>query len=239
MSPPVSRVVCPGRFDDIDTIEVVPARASDRRCARPRRSITRPLKEWPGGRYARRVSAPPSRGPRLRELGLHIGRFDAGSANAITDVSGVTVGHVTVWRDEPEPPAGRGVARTGVTAVAARPGRDAARRAGAGRHGGPERRGRAHRIDADRRLGLHRDARVPHVHARGGPRLRRRRSPGRGRRAARRDGGLRHPRRRRVRRQLALGGPDRAGRGRRRRPCGRRRRRRTPSPRAPSAAGPG
>ncbi len=27
------------------------------------------------------------------------------------------VGHVTVWRDEPEPPAGRGVARTGVTAI--------------------------------------------------------------------------------------------------------------------------
>lgn len=29
----------------------------------------------------------------------------------------MTVGHVTVWRDEPEPPAGRGVARTGVTAI--------------------------------------------------------------------------------------------------------------------------
>ena len=41
----------------------------------------------------------------------------SGSANAITDVSGVTVGHVTIWRDEPEPPAGRGIARTGVTAV--------------------------------------------------------------------------------------------------------------------------
>jgi D-aminopeptidase len=63
------------------------------------------------------VSAPPQRGPRLRELGLRIGRFEAGPANAITDVTGVTVGHVTVWRDEPEPPAGRGVARTGVTAV--------------------------------------------------------------------------------------------------------------------------
>jgi D-aminopeptidase len=58
-----------------------------------------------------------SRGPRLRELGLRIGRFEAGPANAITDVAGVTVGHVTVWRDEPEPPAGRGIARTGVTAV--------------------------------------------------------------------------------------------------------------------------
>ncbi|MGH3127221.1 MAG: P1 family peptidase, partial [Gaiellaceae bacterium] len=63
------------------------------------------------------MSAPPQRGPRLRELGLRIGRFEAGPANAITDVTDVTVGHVTVWRDEPEPPAGRGVARTGVTAV--------------------------------------------------------------------------------------------------------------------------
>ena len=32
-------------------------------------------------------------------------------------MTGVTVGHVTVWRDEPEPPDGRGIARTGVTAV--------------------------------------------------------------------------------------------------------------------------
>ena len=63
------------------------------------------------------MSAPAPRGPRLRELGLRIGRFEAGAANAITDVAGVTVGHVTVWRDEPEPPQGRGLARTGVTAV--------------------------------------------------------------------------------------------------------------------------
>ena len=61
--------------------------------------------------------SPPPRGPRLRELGLRIGRFETGPANAITDVSGVTVGHVTIWRDEPDTPDGRGVARTGVTAV--------------------------------------------------------------------------------------------------------------------------
>ncbi len=30
---------------------------------------------------------------------------------------GVGVGHATVWRDEPAPPAGRGIARTGVTVV--------------------------------------------------------------------------------------------------------------------------
>jgi len=35
----------------------------------------------------------------------------------VLDVSGVGVGHATVWRDEPDPPEGRGVARTGVTVV--------------------------------------------------------------------------------------------------------------------------
>ena len=33
------------------------------------------------------------------------------------DVPGVGVGHLTVWRDEPAPPRGRGVARTGVTVL--------------------------------------------------------------------------------------------------------------------------
>lgn len=47
-----------------------------------------------------------------------MGSLPAGRANGITDVPGVTVGHVTVWRDEPEPPHGRGVARTGVTVIA-------------------------------------------------------------------------------------------------------------------------
>jgi len=53
----------------------------------------------------------------LRDLGLRIGRFEAGPLNAITDVAGVAVGHVTTWRDEAPPTGGRGVARTGVTAV--------------------------------------------------------------------------------------------------------------------------
>lgn len=60
-------------------------------------------------------------GERLRDHGLRVGRLLPGAANAITDVPGVAVGHVTVWRDEPEPPAGRGVARTGVTAIVAAP----------------------------------------------------------------------------------------------------------------------
>jgi D-aminopeptidase len=53
----------------------------------------------------------------LREHGLRIGELDPGPANSIADVGGVRVGHVTIRRDEPEPPAGRGIARTGVTAV--------------------------------------------------------------------------------------------------------------------------
>lgn len=59
---------------------------------------------------------------RLRELGLRIGDLEPGSRNAITDVRGVSVGHVTVRREEPPPPDGRGVARTGVTAIVPGPG---------------------------------------------------------------------------------------------------------------------
>jgi D-aminopeptidase len=57
------------------------------------------------------------RRPGPRELGVRIGDWAPGPANAITDVGGVAVGHVTVVRDEPPPPEGRGVARTGVTVV--------------------------------------------------------------------------------------------------------------------------
>jgi D-aminopeptidase len=53
----------------------------------------------------------------LREHGLRIGALDAGPANSIADVEGVRVGHVTLVRDEPDPPGGRGIARTGVTAI--------------------------------------------------------------------------------------------------------------------------
>jgi D-aminopeptidase len=56
----------------------------------------------------------------LRDLGLSIGTLPTGPANAITDVGDVAVGHVTVARNEPGPPEGRGVARTGVTAIAPR-----------------------------------------------------------------------------------------------------------------------
>lgn len=48
---------------------------------------------------------------RLRDLGISIGRLPTGPANAITDVSGVLVGHATVITDSPV------AARTGVTMV--------------------------------------------------------------------------------------------------------------------------
>lgn len=56
-------------------------------------------------------------GKTLRQHGLRIGHLEPGAANAITDVEGVRVGHVTVVRDEPPLPEGRGIARTGVTAI--------------------------------------------------------------------------------------------------------------------------
>jgi len=50
-------------------------------------------------------------------LGLTIGILPSGPTGSVVDVPGVGVGHATVWRDEPPPPAGRGVARTGVTVL--------------------------------------------------------------------------------------------------------------------------
>ena len=51
----------------------------------------------------------------LADLGIRIGTLPTGPTNSVLDVPGVGLGHATVWRDEPDPPAGRGVARTGVT----------------------------------------------------------------------------------------------------------------------------
>ncbi|HEX8940734.1 MAG TPA: P1 family peptidase [Candidatus Limnocylindrales bacterium] len=62
------------------------------------------------------VGPPAARG-RARDLGLRIGLLPSGPTASIVDVPGVRVGHATVWRDEPPPPLGRGVARTGVTAI--------------------------------------------------------------------------------------------------------------------------
>jgi D-aminopeptidase len=54
---------------------------------------------------------------RAADLGIRIGVLPSGPAASITDVPGTGVGHATVWRDEPAPPAGRGIARTGITVL--------------------------------------------------------------------------------------------------------------------------
>ena len=55
--------------------------------------------------------------PRAADLGIKIGILPSGPTGSVIDVPGVGVGHATVWRDEPPPPDGRGIARTGVTVV--------------------------------------------------------------------------------------------------------------------------
>jgi D-aminopeptidase len=65
------------------------------------------------------VADPPSPENRLRarDVGIVIGTYPAGRYNAITDVAGVRVGHVTLSRGEGKLKAGEGPVRTGVTAV--------------------------------------------------------------------------------------------------------------------------
>jgi D-aminopeptidase len=53
---------------------------------------------------------------RFRDLGLSLGVYPTGPHNALTDVPGVLVGHVTLLYDEPR------IARTGVTVIAPREG---------------------------------------------------------------------------------------------------------------------
>ena len=59
----------------------------------------------------------PAPRPRFRDLGLHIGLQSPGEHNAITDVPGVRVGHVTRVEGEGPLVIGRGPVRTGVTAI--------------------------------------------------------------------------------------------------------------------------
>jgi len=51
------------------------------------------------------------------QLGIAIGTLPSGPTGSVLDVPGVGLGHATVWRDEPPPPEGRGIARTGVTVL--------------------------------------------------------------------------------------------------------------------------
>src|ERR1700735_3433520 len=67
--------------------------------------------------HARCVRLAHDGGIRARELGIRIGGLPSGPTASICDVPGAGVGHATIWRDEPPPPLGRGVARTGVTVI--------------------------------------------------------------------------------------------------------------------------
>jgi D-aminopeptidase len=55
--------------------------------------------------------------PRARDLGIRIGPLTPGEHNAITDVAGVRVGHVTLNSGEGPLRIGHGPVRTGVTAI--------------------------------------------------------------------------------------------------------------------------
>lgn len=55
--------------------------------------------------------------PRARDLGIQIGTLPTGTYNAITDVEGVLVGHVTLIEGNGDLVVGKGPVRTGVTAI--------------------------------------------------------------------------------------------------------------------------
>ena len=54
---------------------------------------------------------------RARELGIRLGRMEPGALNAITDVTGVRVGHITLISGDGGLQVGEGPVRTGVTVV--------------------------------------------------------------------------------------------------------------------------
>ena len=55
--------------------------------------------------------------PHVRDLGITIGQYQSGNWNAITDVSGVKVAHVTIIEGQGDLYPGEGPVRTGVTVV--------------------------------------------------------------------------------------------------------------------------
>jgi D-aminopeptidase len=54
---------------------------------------------------------------RVADLGISIGLLPSGPTGSVLDVPGMGFGHTTIWRDDPDPPDGDGVARTGVTVL--------------------------------------------------------------------------------------------------------------------------
>ena len=65
------------------------------------------------------MTASPNAEPRARarDLGIAIGRFPTGKHNAITDVAGVRVGHMTLIAGKGDLVVGEGPVRTGVTVI--------------------------------------------------------------------------------------------------------------------------
>ncbi len=78
------------------------------------------LPGWVGGgaHAGGSLAGPPeSARQRARDLGIVIGHYPTGPLNAITDVAGVKVGHVTLIRGAGKLVPGKGPVRTGVTVV--------------------------------------------------------------------------------------------------------------------------
>src|SRR5690606_5851066 len=63
------------------------------------------------------LSSPAWSGERARDLGIIVGEYEPGKHNAITDVAGVRIGHVTLNEGEGKLVPGKGPVRTGVTAI--------------------------------------------------------------------------------------------------------------------------
>ena len=59
----------------------------------------------------------PETRPHVRDLGIKIGQYESGEWNAITDVPGVKVGHVTISEGQGTLHPGHGPIRTGVTVI--------------------------------------------------------------------------------------------------------------------------
>ena len=100
---------------------------TNKRFLRMRRGALVCLLSVPGAGFAGEASGvlanpsglitPAETRPHVRDLGIKIGRYPPGVSNAITDVPGVKVGHVTLIKGEGALQAGQGPVRTGVTVI--------------------------------------------------------------------------------------------------------------------------
>ncbi|MCG6963041.1 MAG: P1 family peptidase [Acidobacteria bacterium] len=105
---PVASLMIAGRERGLEYRDVL--RLVVRSAARRYKLAARPPRKVPGEEAAR---------PTARDLGIRVGRFPTGVNNAITDVKGVRVGHLTRTEDAAPVPGSSETARvrTGVTAI--------------------------------------------------------------------------------------------------------------------------